>query len=387
MQLCKEPRGIVYIVDIVALGAAAFSGPYSLRDLLEDPTVPKLFWDCRTDGRALHLHYDLTLAGVVDLQLLHVAALAASGAQVVRVQGLGRAIDKALKLELTHDERKRIEDTKDLSHRLFAPNRGGTFDIWKHRPFLPVLLEYMTDVRYFHMLRKVFAVPRGLLKSGVEVEFANELQAAVTRRVEGSTSMMYRPDDRDANTLADPGLVDAVVSRRNGARAVGIGTAEPLHPGGGAAKLVQKVPAAIKSCNQVAAAAARGGFAATSSRDGTVKDRSPNSDIQMREELKATVAKHVVAALKPHFKRGLLKSTEEFRTVAREITKTVMDGIDKYRGGKYASDRGGGGGGGGGKIDKKRAVVPGWNARTPAELEAAAFAAVRIKMCDRDPLA
>jgi hypothetical protein len=99
VQLCQSARGVVYIFDLLALGACAFQGPYSLRELLQDPNIPKLFWDCRTDGRALFQVHGVKLEGVVDLQLLQVACFAATGVEaqhVQRVQGLGRAIDKAL---------------------------------------------------------------------------------------------------------------------------------------------------------------------------------------------------------------------------------------------------------------------------------------------------
>jgi hypothetical protein len=96
VQLCRNGRGTVYIVDLLALGKGAFVGPYSLRDLLEDADTPKLFWDCRTDGRALHHLHGIKMQGVVDLQLLQIACFAASGREVLRVQGLGRAIAKSL---------------------------------------------------------------------------------------------------------------------------------------------------------------------------------------------------------------------------------------------------------------------------------------------------
>eukprot|EP00729_Bicosta_minor_P002807 gene2807-722_t len=224
IQLCKEARGLVYIIDLLSLGdEAAFTGPYSMRDFLQDPAVEKLFWDCRTDLRALRSNHGVEVRNIVDLQLVQVACLSASGADVVRVQGLGRAIDKSLKHQLTHEERTRIEDTKELSHRLFAPNLGGSFDILAVRPLLPVLIEYCTDVRYFHMLKITFAVPRGMFTCGVEVEFPHELSAAIAKRVESSASMMYRPDDRDANTLADPELVAAVAKKRDEAKTAGLG--------------------------------------------------------------------------------------------------------------------------------------------------------------------
>ena len=46
-----------------------------------------------------------------------------------------------------------------LSYRqtgLVAFRCFGCVQVWRHRPFLAVLLEYMTDVRYFHLIRDAF---------------------------------------------------------------------------------------------------------------------------------------------------------------------------------------------------------------------------------------
>ena len=387
---------------------------------------------------------------MVDLQLLHVACKAASGAKVERVSGLGTAINRSLKQQLTPEERTRIEEIKELSHRLFAPNLGGSFEVLAIRPMLPVLAEYCTDVRYFHALRTIFAVPRGLLKRGVEVEFEVELRAAVARRVAGAASMGYRPDDRDANTRADPDLVAAVVKRRNEARTAGvaprtakvggggsgIGSGEHVAGVGGGGGGAKKHSSGMRRAE--GGASAGNAAAATTSSDsaiGTTVNTELGTDkvnelrtkrlarahaiageskteVEKREELKSMLAKHVVVALKPYLKKRVIKNADEFKKFAREITKTVMNGIDEHRGGKYAAgvragngkdgaaaDGGGGGGGGGGgagdtadpskpKSKSKSKMLPRWSfkSRTPAELEAAALAAVRIRMCDLDPL-
>lgn len=386
IQLCKEARGLVYIIDLLSLGdEAAFTGPYSMRDFLQDPAVEKLFWDCRTDLRALRSNHGVEVRNIVDLQLVQVACLSASGADVVRVQGLGRAIDKSLKHQLTHEERTRIEDTKELSHRLFAPNLGGSFDILAVRPLLPVLIEYCTDVRYFHMLKITFAVPRGMFTCGVEVEFPHELSAAIAKRVESSASMMYRPDDRDANTLADPELVAAVAKKRDEAKTAGLGARKT--------KIDGKAKSSSSSSSGGSGCSGGGGGVPATVAAASAKNGS-KTEMAKREEMKSVLAKHVVQQLKPYFKKeGIIQDIQSFKKVAREITKTVMDGIDKRRAGSNSAASnaagGGGSGGGGGSSNSRRAgQLPRWScsSRTPSELKNAAVAAVRIKMCDKDPL-
>jgi hypothetical protein len=76
----------VFLVDIPALGSAAFSttlptpqGPLSLERLLGAPNVLKLLWDCRGDGAMLKTLQGISLDCVYDVQLMDLATRAAPG--------------------------------------------------------------------------------------------------------------------------------------------------------------------------------------------------------------------------------------------------------------------------------------------------------------------
>jgi hypothetical protein len=93
VQLCVEGSTDVFVCDVLSLGAAAFATHRSsLRQLLEDPTVAKLFWDVRTDAAALYHQFGVRLRGVIDLQVCHVAIDVASGATPKYLTGLGRVL-------------------------------------------------------------------------------------------------------------------------------------------------------------------------------------------------------------------------------------------------------------------------------------------------------
>lgn len=68
----------IHIIDVLTLGYAAFTtvsdSGETLKAILEDPSITKCFWDVRNDADALWAHYEVDLAGVVDIQLLENAS-------------------------------------------------------------------------------------------------------------------------------------------------------------------------------------------------------------------------------------------------------------------------------------------------------------------------
>lgn len=68
----------IHIIDVLSLGYVAFTttaeSGTTLKSVLEDPTITKCFWDVRNDADALWAHYEVNLAGVMDIQLLENAS-------------------------------------------------------------------------------------------------------------------------------------------------------------------------------------------------------------------------------------------------------------------------------------------------------------------------
>merc|ERR1712000_639090 len=62
------PDANIYLIDVHALGSAAFSmknyREYSLKSILKFPDIPKVFFDVRNDSDALFNLYGISLAGV-----------------------------------------------------------------------------------------------------------------------------------------------------------------------------------------------------------------------------------------------------------------------------------------------------------------------------------
>ena len=73
LQIHVLPLQETFLIDIYTLQHAAFDivfGGTSLRTILESPSIIKVFFDVRNDSDALFAHYDISLDGVVDLQMM-----------------------------------------------------------------------------------------------------------------------------------------------------------------------------------------------------------------------------------------------------------------------------------------------------------------------------
>lgn len=206
VQLCGEPRGTTYIVDVTTLGSAAFEEAGGLRRLLEDVATRKLFWDVRCDANALFHHFDVAMPpeSVVDLQLLDLANATLRGRTMTKLGSLGWLLDNTNHGGLSPAEARRMSEVKAAARGLFAPELGGSYAAWLERPLSPTLLEYATDCRYFHAIRDSLAPAL----AGPHVDAA--LADAVRRRIDLACSLAFSGDDRASNVRVDAALVDAL---------------------------------------------------------------------------------------------------------------------------------------------------------------------------------
>ena len=145
------PDGKVYLFDIAAMKETAFTEGL-LQPLLENPTVTKIWFDCRTDVAELH-KYHVFPKRVLDLQVSAVYAFCPSGTLLI---GLAKTLEK-LRLSSPRDD-----IAKKAGQKLFIPELGGSYDVWFQRPLMPEMVEYASvDVKH------LFAA-RGLLKGHEE---------------------------------------------------------------------------------------------------------------------------------------------------------------------------------------------------------------------------
>jgi exonuclease 3'-5' domain-containing protein 1 len=212
VQLAFAREGPVYLVDLCAPGMeeAAFSRTApSLRAILESPTLTKLMFDVRADAAALHVRHDCAIAPPVhDLQLWSTVERVSKGLGVKRVVGLAFLLSKTHHGRLSKAEASCVPHNKGLALGLFAPDRGGSYEVWRQRPLSRVLVEYATDARFFFSLRASFGAWKG---GRFEETFGPCLAAAVARRLAwatGGPSGRFDKSHRDAKTAADKVLAE-----------------------------------------------------------------------------------------------------------------------------------------------------------------------------------
>ena len=145
--------GHIYLVDITVLRDRAFSTPSSssqltLRRLLESHDVPKVLWDCRSDSDALYPHYGISLASVLDLQLLECYGRR-SGDRRQRISGYAGCLTS--KLWDTHAETEYWNAIR--AKGFFKRNGIDDYSVFDRRPLSQELIEYCVgDVKYMPFL-------------------------------------------------------------------------------------------------------------------------------------------------------------------------------------------------------------------------------------------
>ncbi|KAK3360493.1 hypothetical protein B0T25DRAFT_434020, partial [Lasiosphaeria hispida] len=104
ITILPHPQGVVRVIDVLTLGRSAFTTTSqdgkSLKSIFEDPAIQKCLWDTRKDADALWAHYQVRLAGVIDIQLLENASRSASKKYLC-------GLEKAIKLDLKLGAAKR----------------------------------------------------------------------------------------------------------------------------------------------------------------------------------------------------------------------------------------------------------------------------------------
>lgn len=151
MQVYFLPTKCTYLIDVYTLKDECFSTPgkngRTLRGILECDSIPKVFFDVRNDSDALYGNYQIKLAGIHDLQLME---LATRSFPRKCVNGLSKCIERDAPLSI--QERLSWIQTKEGGLRLFAPEKGGRYEVFNERP--------LPDAIKFYCAQDVQILPR-----------------------------------------------------------------------------------------------------------------------------------------------------------------------------------------------------------------------------------
>ncbi|KAK6332574.1 hypothetical protein TWF730_004234 [Orbilia blumenaviensis] len=182
LQLFVSTIPHIYIIDIFTLGNAAFTTPCStdpsvtLKSILEDPTIPVVFYDIRSDNDALYHHFSIATANVVDLQLYELATR--TGSNLRYLHGLSKAILANANLSII--EAMKMDEVKKKGLQLFAPEQGGSYEIFNRRPLPQDLVDYcVQDVQYLPVLLRRFTQELGSMDRRWMVLIRRETEARI----------------------------------------------------------------------------------------------------------------------------------------------------------------------------------------------------------------
>ena len=135
-----------YLIHVHCLEDRTFSinstdGRYTLRAILEDPAIPKVFFDVRMDADAPYAQYQITLAGIIDVQLMELSARAKTdGGSDGRLHSLATCVEHDSGLDSA--EADRLSSVRTRGRALWDPALGGSFDVFESRPLSPEIQAY-----------------------------------------------------------------------------------------------------------------------------------------------------------------------------------------------------------------------------------------------------
>lgn len=157
LQVFVPATDSVYLVDVLTLQSQAFKTPgvtgTTLKTILESSSIPKVCFDIRNDSDALFSHFQINVHGIVDLQLLEFATRPFRGRFL---NGLSKCISQMTGTDRA--ERVEYHRIKDAGQALFAPERGGTYEVFNQRPIPQAIIDYCAqDVTILPKLLTTYA--------------------------------------------------------------------------------------------------------------------------------------------------------------------------------------------------------------------------------------
>jgi exonuclease 3'-5' domain-containing protein 1 len=175
------------LADVHTLGDSAFNtagqSGKTLKAILQDPAITKVFFNVRNDSDALYAHYGIALQGVEDVQLMENAARTYRDRQYLC--GLSKCIERDA--PLSRRTKAEWQAVKSSGERLFSPDRGGSYAVFNTRPLSEELKAYcIGDVQHLPLLRNTYW-PR------LTAAWRQRLLVETRRRVSDSHMPNYRP--------------------------------------------------------------------------------------------------------------------------------------------------------------------------------------------------
>ena len=185
IQFFNVSKNQVFLIDIFVLQQAAFDTPnwsgITLRSILESEIIPKVFFDVRNDSDALFAHFNISLRGTHDVQLLK----AATQPWAKWLPGLRQCIEHDAQLSV--NVLKDWQTVKANGRKLFSAEHGGSYEVFNVRPLLQDIITYCAqDVVHLPILWSTYSAK--LSKSWLK-----RVEAETVKRVMMSQAESYDP--------------------------------------------------------------------------------------------------------------------------------------------------------------------------------------------------
>jgi len=125
------PTMRVCLIDVHSLGLQAFNTTgikqKTLKDILQDEKIPKVFFDVRNDSDALFAHFGVALQGVEDVQLMESAARTTTRSRKY-LNGLAKCVEKNVFMSQSGTDLASWKLAKEKGERLFKAEHGGSYE-------------------------------------------------------------------------------------------------------------------------------------------------------------------------------------------------------------------------------------------------------------------
>jgi len=188
ISLFIAPIKEIYLIDIHRLGKTAFSttnrSSTSLKTILESPTIPKVIFDIRNDSDALFSHFQISVNGIQDLQLMELATRKGSKDFVA---GLAKCIQ--VESPISAAAKAEWQRTKEVATRLYDPKKGGRYEIFNERPMKPEIIQYCA--RDVVLLPGLYEVYNAKLRLPGQAFWQAQVREATVDRIKLSQSPAY----------------------------------------------------------------------------------------------------------------------------------------------------------------------------------------------------
>jgi exonuclease 3'-5' domain-containing protein 1 len=180
----------VCLIDVHLLGSQAFNThgikEKTLKDILQDGKIPKVFFDVRNDSDALFTHFGVALQGVEDVQLMESATRTTTSSRRL-LNGLVKCVEQDL---LHGSELAGWKLAKEKGARLFKAEYGGSYKVFEQRPIPNEIVSYCVgDVQHLPKLWSKFRWKT--------IRWRDLVNEETKKRVEASQKPEYEPHGRD----------------------------------------------------------------------------------------------------------------------------------------------------------------------------------------------